>query len=378
MKPRVLLVSPSALDASGNPIKKKRLYLPGLTFLSLAGVTPASVHLEMVNEPIHDLPLDENWDLVGLTGMGAVVAAGSSMWGAGGSELDALLGAAESIPIDLRVLVAAGDPDELRGAAERIAAAPGRVRFLGVKMFSDGSFGGHTAAMLEPYADRPEERGTDRLDPKWALRMARTSLGLGGKVAVHAIGDAANRSVLDLMEILLAEGADPADLRVEHASVLSAADIARFGRLGVTASVQPAFLASEHDWIARRVGPDRIRRTYAFRSLLDAGAPLAGGSDCPVEPPHPLAGMAAARDRCGVVPAEALDAADALRLFTDWSGRAIGLEGRLVTGAPATFTVLDCDPVTAGADGLRSAGVRSVWVDGAPVEVPPGLRVWND
>ena len=315
---------------------------------------------------------------VGLTGMGAVVAAGSSMWGAGGSELDALLGAAGSIPIDLRVLVAAGDPDELRRAAERIAEAPGRVGFLGVKLFSDGSFGGHTAAMLEPYTDRPGERGTDRLDPEWALRMARTSLGLGGKVAVHAIGDAANRAVLDMMETLVAGGADPADLRVEHASVLTASDIERFGRIGVTASVQPAFLASEYGWVERRVGPERIRRTYAFRSLLEAGAPLAGGSDCPVEPPHPLAGMAAARDRCGVVPEEGLDAGDALRLFTEWSARAIGVEGRLVPDAPATFTVLDGDPVDASADGLRSTRVLSVWVDGAPVEVPSGLQVWND
>jgi predicted amidohydrolase YtcJ len=180
------------------------------------------------------------------------------------------------------------------------------------------------------------------------------------------------------METLLAEGADPADLRVEHASVLTAADIERFGRIGVTASVQPAFLASEHDWVERRVGPDRIRRTYAFRSLAEAGAPLAGGSDCPVEPPHPLAGMAAARDRCGVVPEEALDAADALRLFTEWSSRAIGVEGRLIPGAPATFTVLDCDPVAANPEGLRSARVLSTWVDGVPVEVPPGLPVWND
>lgn len=315
---------------------------------------------------------------VGLTGMGAVVAAGSSMWGSGGSELDALLDAAGSIPIDLRVLVAAADPEELRRSAERISAAPGRVRFLGVKLFSDGSFGGHTAAMLEPYADRPDERGTDRLDREWALQMARTSLALGGRVAVHAIGDAANGTVLDLMETLLAEGADPADLRVEHASLLTAADIERFGRIGVTASVQPAFLASEHDWVERRVGPERIGRTYAFRSLLEAGAPLAGGSDCPVEPPHPLAGMAAARDRCGVVPREALDAADALRLFTEWSSRAIGVEGGLIPGAPATFTVLDRDPVAASPDGLRSSRILSTWVDGVRVEVPPGLPVWND
>ena len=105
-------------------------------------------------------------------------------------------------------------------------------------------------------------------------------------------------------------------LRIEHASVLTAPDIARFGRLGVTASVQPAFIASETTWLEKRVGPERLRRTYPFRSLLTAGAPLAGGSDCPVEPPHPLWGMAAARDRCGLVPEEGLSADQALALFT--------------------------------------------------------------
>ncbi|NIU21562.1 MAG: amidohydrolase family protein, partial [Actinobacteria bacterium] len=110
-------------------------------------------------------------------------------------------------------------------------------------------------------------------------------------MAIHAIGDRANGGVLDLMERLIGDGADPALMRVEHASVLTSDDIERFGRLGITASVQPAFIASETTWLEKRMGPERLQRTYPFRSLLDAGAPLAGGSDCPVEPPHPLLGM---------------------------------------------------------------------------------------
>jgi predicted amidohydrolase YtcJ len=315
---------------------------------------------------------------LGLTAGGGVVAVGSSMWGAGGGELELLCEAAAEIPIDLGLLVAARSPSELAESARRIEEADGRLRFLGVKMFSDGSLGGHTAAMREPFSDRPDQRGTDRLDPVWAAEMARSALDLGGQVAIHAIGDAANGAVLDLMERLIGDGADAADLRIEHASVLTEADIVRIGRLGVTASVQPAFLASERDWLERRLGPDRLQRTYPFRSILAAGAPLAGGSDSPVEPLDPLSGMAAARDRCGLVPDEGLDAADALRLFTGWAGRAVGIKAGLEPGSPATFTILDCDPVACDPDGLRTARVLATWVDGEPVAIPAGITTWNE
>jgi predicted amidohydrolase YtcJ len=313
---------------------------------------------------------------LGLVGGGGIVAAGPSMWGVGGNELELACAAAAELPIDLALLVAARSPAELEAAAARIGEAGGRIRFLGLKLFSDGSLGGHTAAMLEPFADRPAERGTDRLEGAWALEMARAALALDGAVAVHAIGDAANHAVLDLMEILITEGADPSRLRIEHASVLTDADIARFGRLGVTASVQPAFLASENRWLERRLGPDRLRRTYPFRSLLDAGAPLCGGSDSPVEPLDPLLGIAAARDRCGVVADERLDGVEALRLFTDWAARSMGDRAAIEPGHPATFSVLDRDPVTAAPDGLRRTRVLATWVNGEPVEVPPGLRTW--
>ena len=315
---------------------------------------------------------------VGLTGVGAMVAADSGQWGCDGAELDVVLDAASRLPITFGVMVIAADPGELEAAAARLVATGGRVRFTGVKMFSDGSLGGHTAAMREGFSDAPQERGTDRLDPAWCLSMARTSLGLGGRVAIHAIGDHANGAVLDVMETLIAEGADPGRLRIEHASVLTLADITRFGRLGVTASVQPAFLASETGWLEKRVGPDRLRRTYPLRSLLAVGTPLAGGSDCPVEPPHPLWGMAAARDRCGLVPDEGLTGEQALHLFTEGAATAIGEDSTLRAGAPASFTILDGDPVVATPDDLRVMAVHQVWVEGERVEVPAGTVVWKE
>jgi len=313
----------------------------------------------------------------GLTGVGAMAAPDSGLWGGASSELDVLLEAATRSPITLKVMVIAPSPKSLRSAAERIAAAGPRVTFTGVKMFSDGSLGGHTAAMHQPFSDKPDEIGTDRLDPSWAQDMAGAALELGGKVAIHAIGDRANEGVLDLMERLVERGADPADLRIEHASVLTESDIARFGRLGVTASIQPAFIASETGWLEKRVGPDRILRTYPFRSLADAGTSLAGGSDSPVEPPHPLHGMAAARDRLGLVPEEALTPTEAFELFTGSAGTAIGEAASLAPGSVANLTILDVDPVAATPDELRAARVVGTWVEGAEVEIPQGIQAWQ-
>jgi hypothetical protein len=314
---------------------------------------------------------------VGLTGVGAMLDLEAGCWAGAGSELDLILEAAHRIPIYMEAFVIADTPAALHQAADRLAEAGGRVRFAGVKMFSDGSLGGHTAAMYDGYADQPDQRGTDRLDPDWAEEVARAALAIGGRVAVHAIGDRANGRAIDLMERLISNGADPALLRIEHASVLTPGDIDRFGRLGVTASVQPAFLASETSWLEKRVGAERLRRTYPFRSLASAGAPLAGGSDSPVEPPHPLQGLAAARDRCGLVPEEGLDAAAALALFTAGAARAIGEDASLAPGSAASLTVLSGDPVTSDPDRVRHMKIVATWVDGEPVQIPDGITTWR-
>jgi predicted amidohydrolase YtcJ len=313
---------------------------------------------------------------VGLTGIGAIVSMDEGLWAGGAGELDLLLAAAADIPLTLRVLVIAKTPDMLKAAADTIGTSS-RVSFLGLKAFSDGSLGGHTAALREPYADKPTT-GTHRLDPDWADKMIHATHSLGGKVAIHAIGDAAAGRVLDTMERAIDQGVDPADLRMEHASVLADADIERLGRLGVTACVQPAFLASEKGWLEDRLGSDRLSRTYAFRSLADAGVPLAGGSDCPVEPPHPLWGMALARHRCGIVPRQALSAAEALALFTTGASSAIAEDARLDPGLPATFTVLGGNPLEATPKALHDLEVSAVYVAGKRLQAPPDIKVWMD
>lgn len=373
-------IGPDTPDPDGGVIDRDDSGMP-TGVLRENAIEPVAAALSVLSPPVapNDL-VSAAYGLasVGLTGVGAMVSGGSGQWGGGGTELDTVLAAAPRLPIHFGVMVIADSPAELESAAARLDATGGRVRFTGVKMFSDGSLGGHTAAMHQSFSDRTDQIGTDRIVPGAYRDMARVALGLGGRVAIHAIGDRANTSVLDLMEALVTEGADPAMLRVEHASVLTADDIVRFGRLGITASVQPAFLASETTWLEKRVGSARLRRTYAFRSLLDAGAPLAGGSDCPVEPPHPLWGMAAARDRCGLVPEEAITAEEALALFTTGSATAIGEDADLEPGAPASFTVLDDDPVMASPDELRRIAVLETWVDGEEVVVPEGTVVWRE
>ena len=314
---------------------------------------------------------------LGITSIGAMTGLGDHPWGSSGSEAEALVQAATELPIRVHSYVIAADPPALLRAAEEIRHAGTNLRWAGVKRFGDGSLGGHTAAMHEPFADAPDERGTLRLT---ALdeELARTSLNAGGSVAIHAIGDLACGAVIDLFEQLVAEGIEAKRLRLEHASVLTRDDVARLGRIGIIASVQPAFMASETTWLEKRLGPDRLHRTYPLASLEAAGVPLAGGSDCPVEPPDPWAGIALARDRAGIFPSEGLSAESAFRLFTSGAAFALGEPEPLAVGSPADFVVVDRDPVTSTPDEIRATQVIDTWVGGETVPVDRSVPVWTD
>jgi predicted amidohydrolase YtcJ len=252
---------------------------------------------------------------VGLESVTGIVSAGEAIWCGVPDEVETLCRLAPDLPVDIDLLVITGDAGRLTDAKRRIDEAGGRIRFLGWKDFADGSLGGHTAALYEPYADRSDNRGKVRLHPERARVMAKTSLSLGGVAAIHAIGDRANDLVLDVFEDLIYDGADPSRLRIEHASVLTERSIDRMAALGVTASIQPAFLASEEDWLVKRLGEDRMRHAYPFRSMTEAGIRLLGGSDSPVELPDPQVGMTAAVHRHGINPDEALTRHQAEALF---------------------------------------------------------------
>lgn len=313
---------------------------------------------------------------VGVTSIGAMIGYGDRPFERLAAELDLWRRVAQQLPIRVHGFTITNTPVHLEEAALLLTDRGPRLRWLGVKRFADGSLGGHTAAMNAPFSD-VDTRGVLRLSAADTV-VARRSIELGGMVAIHAIGDRAIDDVLDLFDELIAEGADPDDLRMEHVSVISPAQIARFADLGVTAAIQPAFLASESEWVVRRVGTQRSPWLYPFKSLLAGGVPIAGSSDCPVEPPQPLWGMAAAMDRYGIGEDERLTGTEALALFTSGAARALREPEPLKVGSPADIVVIDTDPTAASSAEIRQAQVLDTYVDGVAVSFDRALPVWPD
>jgi predicted amidohydrolase YtcJ len=227
-----------------------------------------------------------------------------------------------------------------------------------LKAFADGSLGSATAWFFQPYDDAPDTSGvpSDELrnpEQMYAEMVAADRAGL--HIATHAIGDRANKTILDMYERLEKENG-PADrrLRIEHAQHLRPEDIPRFAQLHVIASVQPYHCIDDGRWAERRIGPQRALTTYAFRSLLDAGTTLAFGSDWFVAPMNPLAGIYAAVTRRtldgkhpgGWIPEQKITVPEAVHAYTVGSAYAESQDsekGSLEAGKLADFTVLSED-----------------------------------
>jgi predicted amidohydrolase YtcJ len=233
-------------------------------------------------------------------------------------------------------------------------------------VFLDGTLGGRTACMHHPYSDH-DTNGIATLERTEAHRRITAAHLAGLQVCIHAIGDRANRDAADLFARVLTEHPGDHRHRVEHASVVDDETVERFAELGVTAVVQPINLRSEAHWLERRVGPERIDRTYPFRRLLDAGVAVAGSSDAPIEATDVVAAMAAAVDRPTVGPAQAITGAEALALFTAGGARARRTEdrlGRLAPGLRADLVVLDRDPTTVPAGEVGTTRVLATVIGG--------------
>jgi predicted amidohydrolase YtcJ len=372
-------VGPDTVDPVGGSLDRSDDGIPNgvLRETAIALVTDPIGDRSRGLEPGHVAEATRHLAAAGLTSLGAIVSVGTGLWCEGAGEMEVLLAAAPELALPMRVLVATEDPRELGRAATAIADAGRRLEWAGVKLFADGSLGGHTAEMFDGYADRPDQRGTNRLDEAAAIAVAEASLDLGGAVAIHAIGDASVHRVLGVFARLIEAGADPAMLRMEHVSVITDDDLAWMAELGITASVQPAFLASEADWLETRLGPARLRHTYPFKTMARAGIRLAGGSDCPVEPPHPLWGLAAAVDRGGIVPGERLTVGESLSMFTSGAAAAMGQPDPLAVGSPAHLTVVADDVERMDAAALRNADVLMTFVEGETPPLPVGAVDWQ-
>ena len=245
-----------------------------------------------------------------------------------------------------------------------------------LKGFVDGSLGSHTAAFHEPFGDAPHDRGLFVNTPENLYAWISGADKAGLHVVVHAIGDRANGMLLDIYDRVIRENG-PRDrrFRIEHAQHLAPPDIARFPALGVIASMQPYHAIDDGRWAERVIGPERIKTTYAFRALLDAGATLAFGSDWPVAPATPLEGVYAAVTRRtidganpdGWVPAQRIAVEEALRAYTTGPALAEYAEadkGRLVPGMLADFVVIDQDLFSIPPERIREARVTMTVVGG--------------
>ncbi len=245
-----------------------------------------------------------------------------------------------------------------------------------VKLYADGALGSRGARLLEDYCDRPGHRGLFVTDPQHIREIARRATEKGFQIGTHAIGDEANRVLLDVIgEIRQAlKPVDPR-WRIEHSQILSPADIPRFAELGVIAAMQPVHCTSDMDWAEDRLCRDRLPGAYAWNSLLKSGAHLCFGTDFPVEEVDPLAGLYAARTRChpdgnpdgGWQPQEIIDGATALKLYTAGSAYAAFMEdrlGRIKAGYYADLTVLNGNPVSCTPAELLKMKVRMTIVGG--------------
>jgi hypothetical protein len=252
-----------------------------------------------------------------------------------------------------------------------------------VKLSLDGALGSRGAALHQPYNDEPGHHGLLLLTPEEYEARVRAFMARGFQVATHAIGDRANTLVLDtLLRASEATGTQGLRHRVEHAQVMTLEDIERMGRAGFVASMQPTHATSDMPWAEARVGPERIRGAYAWQRLKAAGAPLAFGSDFPVEQAEPLLGLYAARTRQdasgqppgGWMPDQRMSGQEALEGFTVGAAHASFGEkerGRLLPGMDADFVVLSVDPVDAPAPELLEAQVLLTVVAGQEVYRAP-------
>lgn len=252
------------------------------------------------------------------------------------------------LPVRVLVRVAWGCIDEAAAMGLRTGVGSEWVRVLGVKLYGDGWLGPRTCALREPFSDRPLNEGVLFIEPGRAEADVRKARELGFHVGTHAIGDRAMEVMLDAYE---ANGVRPEDRwSLEHVQVLAPDLIARFADLGVVMSMQTSFATSDMGFAEDALGEERARWAYAWKSALDAGARLAGGTDFPIDVLHPLWGLQRVVTRSeltgepagGWHPEERLDLDTALRLVTSGAAYA-SLEddrGRLVPGAWADLTVL--------------------------------------
>ncbi len=255
----------------------------------------------------------------------------------------------------------------------------GLLTIRSIKLNCDGALGSRGAWLLEPYTDRPDFSGMPTLSMDTVLKISREGLKYGFQVCSHAIGDRANKEILDRYEIAFRENAEKSidhRFRIEHAQHVHPSDIPRFGEMGVIPAMQAIHLSSDRPWAIERLGEKRIKEgAYMWQSLLKSGARVVNGTDVPVEPINPIASFFSSVTRQtlqgqpagGYEPEEKMTRAQALKSYTldaAYGAFEERIKGSIAAGKLADFTVFSTDIMTVPDDQILSTEVSMTIVGG--------------
>lgn len=295
------------------------------------------------------------------------------------STIDAFRRLADNHELRLRLWVmVSGSQANLEQNLDRyrmIGVGDNHLTVRAIKQYMDGALGSRGAWLLEPYTDKPDSVGLPTQDPANIKRTGDAAIRHGYQLCVHAIGDRANREVLNVYEQVFHEHPDQKDLRwrIEHAQHLNAADIPRFGKLGVIAAMQAVHCTSDAPYVPLRLGDKRAEEgAYVWQKLMKSGAIVGNGTDAPVEGVSPLASFYAAvtrktKDGKVFYPDQRMSREEALRSYT-WNNAYAAFEeklkGSLETGKLADITVLSKDIMTVPEDEILSTDVLYTIVGG--------------
>ena len=309
---------------------------------------------------------------LGLTSLGVVLQTGDEgpAGSAGAFDVPAMQLFLEHCPQSLFSLLITSDVtglDELKGSALN----NGANRLGGIKLFADGTFGSSTAYMSEPFSDNPQKQGMLMHPPEELYRRMAAAHNAGWQVCIHAIGDAANDLCAELYARLFKEHPSKGCRhRIEHASIMNERTVREMARLGIVVSSQPMFIHSEKDWLRRRLGAERCKFVYPFRSFLDAGIKLAGASDAPIESQDVMHAIQCCVTREGFEPHQCVSVEEAVRMYTLDAAYAQfedGIKGSITTGKRADLVVLSDDPFKVQPDKIRDIKVLRTVVGGETV-----------
>ncbi len=374
---RAAKISAATPDPSGGRILRGSGNAPSGVFIDNAQglirrAEPSATREQMTREIVAAIAEANKWGLIGVHDAGE-----------GRDVIDIFESLAKQGKFNLRnYVLVSGDSADINyytTVGPRSALYDGRIWVRSIKLYADGALGSRGAALLAPYSDDAANTGLLVTPPAELERIAELALRKGFQVGVHAIGDRGNRIVLDAYDAAL-KAVPTADhrFRIEHAQVISPSDIPRLAALGVIPSMQASHQTSDMRWAETRLGPDRIKGAYAWRSLLNTGVIIPDGSDFPVEEVNPLISFHSAVTRqdatdwpaAGWYPDQVMTRAEALKAMTIWpayAGFQEKLMGSIAPGKYADFVVLDRDIMTVPANEILKTRVKSTWLAGKQV-----------